>query len=252
MEALPRKEYMRQDAANQRPPAQRPLLAIGAPPVRQMLPGPPAAAEDRRAIDAANPPDRRDQGRRDDRVAALRNYRRARGLCFKCGERWGQGHQCGPTVQLHVVEELLELLQADQGAPAVQDPDSDDDVLMCISKGATTGQTTPRTARLLGRIGGQEVLILVDSGSSHSFLSDAVVERLQLPIQAIATVAVKIADRGTLSYSGVVQACKWKMQGHEFATDLRVLALGCYDMIVGINWLESCGPMWVDWAAKEL
>nr|ADX31265.1 unknown [Triticum aestivum] len=252
MEALPRREYKRQDAANQRSPAQRPLLAIGAPPVRQVLPGPPPAAEDRRAIDAANPPDRRDQGRGDDRVAALRNYRRARGLCFKCGERWGQGHQCGPTVQLHVVEELLELLQADQGVPVVPDPDSDEDVLMCISKGATTGQTTPRTVRLLGQIGGQEMLILVDSGSSHSFLSDTVVARLQLPIQAMSTVAVKIADGGTLSCSGVVPECRWKTQGHEFVTDLRVLALGCYDMIVGMDWLESCGPMWIDWSAKQL
>lgn len=26
---------------------------------------------------------------RDDRLIALRNYRRAKGMCFKCGERWG-------------------------------------------------------------------------------------------------------------------------------------------------------------------
>lgn len=250
LEAMPQHEYRRRDGQQHRAPAQRPLLAIGAPPARQMLPGPPAAAEDRRALDAANPPDR--QGRGDDRVAALRNYHRPRGLCFKCGERWGQGHQCGPTVQLHIVEELLELLQADQGDPAVQEPDSDDDVLMCISKVATTGQTTPHTVRLLGQIGGQEILILVDSGSSHCFLSETVAERLNLQVQHMNTVSVKIADGGTLSCSGVVPGCKWKTQGHEFSTDLRILALGCYDMVVGIDWLESCGPMWIDWAAKQL
>lgn len=68
----------------------------------------------------------------------------------------------------------------------------------------------------------------------------------------MAAVSVKIADGGVLSCSGSVPGCKWTTQGHEFVTDLRVLALGCYDMIVGIDWLEACGPMWIDWAEKRL
>ncbi|XBH81973.1 hypothetical protein VPH35_107448 [Triticum aestivum] len=84
LEAMPRREYRRQEAPNRQ--GARPLLALADPPARQMLHGPPAAAEDRRAVDAANVQDQ--DGRGDDRVAALRNYRRARGLCFKCGERW--------------------------------------------------------------------------------------------------------------------------------------------------------------------
>jgi hypothetical protein len=40
----------------------------------------------------------------EDRVAALRAYRKAKGLCHKCGEKWSSEHKCGPTVQLHVVE----------------------------------------------------------------------------------------------------------------------------------------------------
>uniref|UniRef100_A0A8R7QLF3 Uncharacterized protein n=1 Tax=Triticum urartu TaxID=4572 RepID=A0A8R7QLF3_TRIUA len=79
--------------------------------------------------------------------------------------------QCAATVQLHVVEELLELLQAEVQDRQEQDTDSDDEQLMSISKMATTGETTPRTVRLLGHIEGREVLILVDSGSSHSFVS---------------------------------------------------------------------------------
>lgn len=51
------------------------------------------ADEDRRALEAARAGDRRQEPARDeDRVVALRNYRRARGLCFKCGERWAHGH----------------------------------------------------------------------------------------------------------------------------------------------------------------
>lgn len=249
LEALPRREYRRQDALPVRAPP-RPLLVMGAPPVRPLLQGPPAAAEDRRGQEAANAQERAARG--DDRVAALRNYRRARGLCFKCGERWGQGHQCAATVQLHVVEELLELLQADCLAQPEQGDDSDDEVLMSISKVATTGQTTPHTVRLLGRVNGYEVLILVDSGSSHSFVSEQVTEKMQNQVKQLAPVTVKIADGGTLSCTGILPQCAWTTQGHTFISDLRVLSLGCYDMVVGMDWLEQCGPMWVDWTNKIL
>lgn len=53
VEALPRREFRRQEAPQARPPP-RPLLALGIPPVRPPQPGPPAAVEDRRGSDAAH------------------------------------------------------------------------------------------------------------------------------------------------------------------------------------------------------
>lgn len=47
------------------------------------------------------------------KIKTLRDYRRDRGLCFKCGERWGHENVCLTSVQLHVVEELLELFSVD-------------------------------------------------------------------------------------------------------------------------------------------
>lgn len=88
VETLPRREYRRQDAAHQHHPGPRPLLALGAPQAHYMLPGPPPAADDRRAQEAANAPERRDQGRGDDRVGGLRNYRRAR-VCVSSVESVG-------------------------------------------------------------------------------------------------------------------------------------------------------------------
>jgi hypothetical protein len=151
-----------------------------------------------------------------------------------------------------VVEELLELLQVDQGDPAVQEPDSEEDILMYISKVATTGQTTPHTVRLVGKSAGREVLILVDSGSSHSFISEVVDRKLQEQVQSMKPIAVRIADGVTLSCTGLIPACKWKSHGHEFETNLRVLSSVCYDIVVGMDWLQDCGPMWVDWTEKQL
>lgn len=75
------------------------------PPVgRPPGPVPGVRTDDRRGAASAQVPST------DDKVQAMRAYRRARGLCYTCGEKWGRDHVCGPTVQLHVVEELLELL----------------------------------------------------------------------------------------------------------------------------------------------
>ena len=194
VEALPHREFRRQDVSVVRQQA-RLLLALGSPPALPLQHGLPAVADDKRGLDAANAPER--QARGDDRVAALRNYRRAHGLCFKCIERWGQGQQCVATVQLHVVEELLDLLQANDPLPLPEE-DLEDDVLMSIFKVATIGQTIPHTVRLVGRIAGKEVLVLVDSGSSHSFISEAVASRMSDQVRPTQGMSVKIADGGVL------------------------------------------------------
>lgn len=58
------------------------------------------------------------------KVAVLKSYRRAMGLCFTCDEKWGKDHKCAKTVGLHVVEELLQLFQISEEH---EDTTSDDD-----------------------------------------------------------------------------------------------------------------------------
>jgi hypothetical protein len=41
-----------------------------------------------------------------DRVASLKSYYRALGLCDRCAEKWFQGNKCANTVQLHAIEEV--------------------------------------------------------------------------------------------------------------------------------------------------
>jgi len=49
----------------------------------------------------------------DDKLIALKNYRHARGLCDRCAEKWTRGHQCSTTIQLHAMQEVLELFSVD-------------------------------------------------------------------------------------------------------------------------------------------
>lgn len=45
-----------------------------------------------------------------DKLDSLRRYRRARGLCDKCAEKWSFGYKCAAAAQIHAMEEVWELL----------------------------------------------------------------------------------------------------------------------------------------------
>lgn len=92
----------------------RPLLAVTMPSTTSM--GRPANSspsptplETRRGLDIAKSPATSSTSM-DEKLKALRAFRKAHGLCFACGERWSSGHVCASTVQLHVVEELVGML----------------------------------------------------------------------------------------------------------------------------------------------
>jgi hypothetical protein len=50
----------------------------------------------------------------DENLKALMQYRRARGLCEKCAEKWTYGHKSAPIVQLHVIQELWDLFPKEE------------------------------------------------------------------------------------------------------------------------------------------
>lgn len=195
----------------------------------------------------------------EDRVAALRAYRKAKGLYHTCGERWSHEHKCGPTVQLHVVEELLDLLEnfdENQTATVSDEIESEETEVngeVCqISKEAMLETETSGTLRLQGLMQHHQIMLLVDSGSTHSFVSAALDDKLGGKQRAVPAIKVRIADGGILHCNKEIVDCLWLVQGESFLTSLKVLPLGNYDVILGMDWLEQHSPMKVDWRAKTL
>lgn len=62
---------------------------------------------------------------------------------------------------------------------------------------------------------------------------------------------VALANGGKMCSDQQVKRLMWWTQGHTFSTDVRLLKLGCYDMILDMEWLEQ-GPMWIHWRRKKL
>jgi hypothetical protein len=124
----------------------------------------------------------------EERMAALRAFRRAKDLCIRCAEKWHRDHKCSPTVQLHVVQELLDVFQLDDIDHLSATTENVDQLFAALSKEAISGQDGPRTMRLHGIIQGKPILIFVDSGSTHTFISQALSSSLQRTSQMLTDV----------------------------------------------------------------
>jgi hypothetical protein len=79
--------------------------------------------------------------------------------------------------------------------------------------------------RLLGQIQGHDVLILVDSKSSHAFINATLAADMSGVSQLHSVVVVKVANRNSLVCSLQLQQAKWEVQGLNVYSNLKVLPL---------------------------
>jgi ribosomal protein L32 len=98
----------------------------------------------------------------------LKEYRRANGLCFSCGEKFIPGHVCTkPSIaQVHAMDTSM------NGTEIFSDEVENQETAMAamqLSINVLSGSDHPSTIRLRALIGNQAVLILLDSGSSQSW-----------------------------------------------------------------------------------
>jgi hypothetical protein len=112
-----------------------------------------------------------------------------------------------------------------------------------ISLNAITGTPNEKTMRLLGILRGQQVIILIDSSSTHNFVDEHVVKRMGLSSTKKEVIKVRIANGQQISSPGKCQDLSLKMQGTVFQVDLYALHLAGCDVVLGIQWLRILGPI---------
>lgn len=174
-------------------------LPLPQPPTRIVA---PTGATDRRGTEGA----RAD----NSKLKALRDYRRAHGLCFKCGEHWAHDHVCWMVVQLHVVVEILELFGIDSiidhTAPSTANAA---ETVMAISRMALSGGVSEKAFQLRAWLQEHEVLVLVDSGSTTSFVDQKLAAVLFGVSPLPGACKVRVADGGELLCTSVIPGCIW-------------------------------------------
>ena len=70
---------------------------------------------------------------------------------------------------------------------------------------------------------GSNLMILIDSGSTHNFLDENTVRRLKCQLIATPPLSVTVANGQKVSSTSAYNGFSWEMQGEKFETDLRLL-----------------------------
>ncbi|KAD7477673.1 hypothetical protein E3N88_00809 [Mikania micrantha] len=163
--------------------------------------------------------------------------KRAKGECFWCPEKYTPAHNC-KFKQLYILEIGVE-----------EEPENvdDSDVIQLqqmqmdpqISIRALMGVPSYSTMKVIGTIGTKQLQILIDSGSTYNFLDSALALKLQCPTQEVSTMSVTVADGNKLPCAKLCPNFQWLMQGVWFKADVLLLPLKNYDMVMGVQWLQT-------------
>ncbi|XP_026378255.1 uncharacterized protein LOC113272663 [Papaver somniferum] len=123
------------------------------------------------------------------------NKRRAQGLCYNCDEVYKQGQFCKGKQKIFMIlvenTDLQETEEEDIFEEVLDSPVQSD---MEISLHALTGHATGDTIRIPEVLNDHKVSILIDSGSTTSFIDSALASSLHCHIESTTPMKVTIAN----------------------------------------------------------
>ncbi|XP_022008221.1 uncharacterized protein LOC110907566 [Helianthus annuus] len=175
--------------------------------------------------------------------------KRAKGECFFCNEKYVAGHSrvCKGKKQLFLVE--VEEYQEGNDEQPIEEEELIPNVPQ-ISLNALMGIPSYSTMQVVGMVGTRYLYILLDSGSTHNFMSKSLAQKLKCPITKIPNVQVTVADGNKVECVNLCKDFQWVMQGNWFTADMMVFDLDNYDIVLGIQWLETLND--IMWNFKNL
>jgi hypothetical protein len=143
------------------------------------------------------------------KACQIREHRRENGLCFKCGDKYAPGHKCPDTAceasmaQLAAMtgnngdgggllsEEILSALE-------MHSITTKDDRFLSLN--AISGTQNNKMIHLRALLNNQVLPILVDSGSSHTFLNATMLHKLDCKVISVSRMTVKVANGDTIFF----------------------------------------------------
>lgn len=127
-----------------------------------------------------------------------------KGLCFKCSERWGLSHMCKMKHYRFVLvegsdEELLE-------GPEPQKEEETEELelrTLQVSFHSLKGLNSNKSFKVVGKLGGKKVIILIDIGATSNFLSRKLAQQSDLQIEDTPMYTVEVGNGQKESSKGV-------------------------------------------------
>ncbi|XP_074271204.1 uncharacterized protein LOC141595129 [Silene latifolia] len=183
--------------------------------------------------------------------------KRKKNLCFQCDEPYTAGHKCpGKLYNMVLIpqewgrkggSEFEAIICGDNETEYVEDFGEEQPL---ISLNAIAGHNSYQTMRVQGKVGKNDVHILIDFGSTHNFCDENTARKLGCRVTRTYPLEVSVANGDKLTTTKVCKGFKWQLHGEEFQTDVMIVPLGGCEMVLGVHWLSSLGP--VIWDFEKL
>lgn len=179
---------------------------------------------------------------------------------FRCDDKWSAGHRCRRReLSVLLLDEDEEDGSEEAGGEPPQSPAEDqtgekqNEVRMHpeVSLNSVVGLSNPKTMKLRGLLGNNKVVVLIDPGATHNFLSLEKVAELKIPITGSGGFGISLGNGETIKGSGVCKDVVIQLDGGIVVQeDFLPLSLGTTDVILGIRWLEQLGAVTTNWKSQ--
>lgn len=170
--------------------------------------------------------------------------RREKGLCYYCDEKFIPGHRC-ERPQLFMIEDSTTATPETEAE--AQDTLEDPLEIPEISFHAISGAQHPQTLRVMGKLNNKNIPVLIDGGSTHNFIDQALVKRFGLPSVRANRLQVMVANGENIECCGQCPALTIQIQDYSVTTDYYILPVAACQLVLGVQWLETLGPIQTDY-----
>jgi hypothetical protein len=129
-------------------------------------------------------------------------------------------------------------------------PDATGANALVVSLHALAGIRTDKTLLLPVLIKGEQMSALMDTGSTHNFLNGDTMRRLGLPMEGGERLRVTVANGDRLPCAGIARDVPIVIGSESFSITCVRMHLGCFDFILGVDFLETLGT--IQWNFRAL
>lgn len=113
------------------------------------------------------------------------------------------------------------------------------------------GLISPKTMRMEGEINGSSVVVMINAGATHNFISTTAAQNFNIQVIESKNFGVTLGTGETVQ-GGVCRGVLLELQGVSIVEDFLILPLGNSDIILGIQWLEKLGTTTTNWKTHTL
>jgi hypothetical protein len=93
---------------------------------------------------------------------------------------------------------------------------------------------------------------MIDGGASHNFIDSALLQRRHIPTVEFEGFKVEVAGGSTMPCNRYIPSMKLTLGRHDLVQDVYVMDLPDTNIILGVQWLSTLGPITTNYKTMEM